>query len=268
MRRDYHLRVVPSVLLKKPSIAIVGHGNFGRVLAATLKRRGYRVDEIVRRTSKPRLSADVIWFCVPDKAIASSAKALANKTDWKGKIAVHSSGALAAAELRVLQRRGAKIASAHPLNTFVKKSKPELAGVPFAIEGDARASRMVTSIARKLNADAPVIRIRPQEKPLYHAMGAFASPLLIALLANAEVVGKTAGIKDPHLSLAKIVRTTLNNYLAHGAEGAFSGPIVRGDVATVRKHLAALKNLPRQRSVYRALAESALALLPTPLKRL
>ncbi len=256
------------MLLKKPSIAIAGYGNLGRVLAATLKKRGYRVDEIVRRSSRPRLTADVVWFCVPDKAIAATAKALAHKTDWKGKIAVHSSGALPASELRALQRRGASVASAHPLNTFVKKSKLDLAGVPFAIEGDARATRIVTAIARELNRNAPVIRIRPEQKPLYHAMGAFASPLLVALLANAEVVGKASGIKDPQRSLAKIIQTTLDNYLAHGAAASFSGPLVRGDAATIRKHLAALKNLPRQRAVYRALAESALALLPTPLKRL
>jgi predicted short-subunit dehydrogenase-like oxidoreductase (DUF2520 family) len=99
-------------------------------------------------------------------------------------------------------------------------------------------------------------------------MGAFASPLLIALLANAEVVGKAAGMKDPRQSLAKIIQTTLDNYLAHGAAASFSGPIVRGDAATVRKHLAALKKLPQQRAVYRALASSALKLLPTPLKRI
>jgi predicted short-subunit dehydrogenase-like oxidoreductase (DUF2520 family) len=256
------------VLLKKLTIAIVGHGNLGRVLAATLTRRGYRVDEIVRRTSKPRLTADVVWLCVPDKSIAATARSLANKTDWKGKIAVHSSGALPASELRSLQRCGASIASAHPLNTFVKKSKPDLAGVPFAIEGDARATRIVSSITRDLNSGAPVIRIRPEQKPFYHAMGAFASPLLIALLANAEVVGKAAGMKDPRQSLAKIIQTTLDNYLAHGAAASFSGPIVRGDAATVRKHLAALKKLPQQRAVYRALASSALKLLPTPLKRI
>lgn len=256
------------MLLKKPSIAIVGYGNLGRVLAATLKTRGYRVNEIVLRSSKPRLTADVVWFCIPDKAIAATAKALANKADWKRKIAVHSSGALPASELRVLQSRGASIASAHPLNTFVKKSKPELAGVPFAIEGAGRATRVVRAIARDLNAGAPVMSIRPEQKPLYHAMGAFASPLLVALLANAEVVGKAGGIKDPRRSLAKILRTTLDNYLAQGAAASFSGPIVRGDAATVRKHLAALENLPQQRAVYRALAESALRLLPTPLKRL
>jgi predicted short-subunit dehydrogenase-like oxidoreductase (DUF2520 family) len=256
------------VLLKKPSIAIIGHGNLGRVLAATLKKRGYRVDEIVRRNSKPRLTADLVWLCVPDKAIGATAKALANQADWKGKIAVHSSGALPASELRSLQRRGATVASAHPLNTFVKKSKLDLAGVPFAIEGDARAIRIVSTIARDLNTGAAVMRIRPERKPLYHAMGAFASPLLIALLANAEVVGKAAGIKDPQRSLAKIIQTTLDNYIAHGAAASFSGPMVRGDAATVRKHLAELKNLPRQRAVYRALAESALALLPTPLKRI
>jgi predicted short-subunit dehydrogenase-like oxidoreductase (DUF2520 family) len=256
------------VQLKKPSIAIVGYGNLGRVLAATLKKHGYHVDELVRRTSKPRLAADVIWFCVPDKRIAECARSLANKTEWQGKIALHSSGALPASEMRALQRRGASVASAHPLNTFVKKSKRDLAGVPFAVEGDARAIRIVSAIARELNGNAAVIRLRPEQKPLYHAMGAFASPLLVALLANAEVVGKAAGIKDPKASLRKILQTTLDNYLAHGAAAAFSGPIVRGDTATVDKHLAALAKLPRQRAVYRALAESSLSLLPTPLKRI
>jgi predicted short-subunit dehydrogenase-like oxidoreductase (DUF2520 family) len=170
--------------------------------------------------------------------------------------------------MRALQRRGASVASAHPLNTFVKKSKRDLAGVPFAVEGDARAIRIVSAIARELNGNAAVIRLRPEQKPLYHAMGAFASPLLVALLANAEVVGKAAGIKDPKASLRKILQTTLDNYLAHGAAAAFSGPIVRGDTATVRKHLAALSKLPRQWAVYRALAESSLSLLPTPLKRI
>lgn len=256
------------MLLKKPTIAIVGYGNLGRVLTAALRKRGYRVDEIVRRGAKPRLTADVIWFCVPDKAIATCAKSLASKTNWNGKIAVHSSGALAASELLALRRLGASIASAHPLNTFVKRSKRDLTGVPFAVEGDARAVRIVTKIARELNFNAAVTRLRPEQKPLYHAMGAFASPLLVALLANAEVVGKAAGIKDPSASLAKILRTTLDNYLEHGVAAAFSGPIVRGDAATVRKHLTALAKLRRQRAVYRALAESALTLLPTPLKRL
>lgn len=254
--------------MPQPSIAIIGHGNLGRTLAGALKTHGYRVDEVVRRGRRPRLTADVVWFCVPDMEIARLAKELAADYSWKGKIALHSSGALPAAALAPLKKRGAAIASAHPLNTFVAASKPDFSGVPFALEGDARAVRVASAIAKKLTRDAPILRIKPELKPLYHAMGAFASPLFIALLANAEVVGHAAGIKDPRRALIKILRTTLTNYERNGAAASFSGPIVRGDAATVRKHLVALARLPHQRDVYRALAESAIALLPSKIKHL
>jgi predicted short-subunit dehydrogenase-like oxidoreductase (DUF2520 family) len=60
----------------------------------------------------------------------------------------------------------------------------------------------------------------------------------------------------------------MENYLRNGAAASFSGPIVRGDEQTVRKHLAALKKFPQQRAVYKALAESAIQLLPSKLKKL
>jgi predicted short-subunit dehydrogenase-like oxidoreductase (DUF2520 family) len=255
--------------LNKPIIAIVGAGNLGRVLSGALERHRYVVDEVItRRTKRPRLRADLVWICVPDREIAKVAKELSKHADWRDKVAVHSSGALPASVLLDLKKRGAAVASAHPLNTFVAKSKPDLTDVPFAIEGDAVAVRVMERIARDLNGGADILRIAASQKPLYHAMGAFASPLLIALLANAEAVGKAAGVKDARCALAKILRTTVDNYLNHGAAASFSGPLVRGDVATVRKHLKVLKSLLRTRAVYKALAESALELLPTPLKKL
>jgi predicted short-subunit dehydrogenase-like oxidoreductase (DUF2520 family) len=255
--------------LKKPTIIIVGAGNLGRVLAAALKLKGYVVEEVItRRTKRPRLRADVVWICVPDREIAKVANELSKAVDWHSKVAVHSSGALPASALSKLKSRGASIASAHPLNTFVATSKPDLMGVPFAVEGEAAAVRVIGRVIRDLNGATDVFTIPATRKPLYHAMGAFASPLLIALLANAEAVGRAAGVKDPRRTLAKILRTTLDNYLDHGAAASFSGPIVRGDAATIRKHLKELRSLPSARAVYKTLAESALQLLPTPLKKL
>ena len=78
--------------------------------------------------------ADVVWFCVPDSDIASAAAALANKIPWQGKIALHSSGALTSDELSSLRSRGAAVASAHPMMTFVEASRPGLEGVAFAVK--------------------------------------------------------------------------------------------------------------------------------------
>jgi len=92
----------------------------------------------------------------------------------------------------------------------------------------------------------------------------FASPLLIALLAATERVAGAAGVsrKAPRGRMLPILKQTLDNYARLGAAGSFSGPIARGDVATVRKHLQVLLEVPEAREIYVALARAALRDLP------
>ena len=99
---------------------------------------------------------------------------------------------------------------------------------------------------------------------LYHAFGSFASPLVIALMAAMEQVAEAAGIKkdDAKEIMVPLLRQTLRNYLKHDAARAFSGPLIRGDVVTVSKHLEELKRVPEAREVYVALAKVALQRLP------
>jgi len=204
----------------------------------------------------------MVWFCVPDGAIAGAAKSLAGATDWKGKVALHSSGALTSDELAVLRKRGAAVASVHPLMTFVRGSRPSLAGVPFAVEGDRRAVRAARGVVRDLRGQAFVIG--KQQKEAYHAWGMFTSPLLTALLAVGERVAGTAGVsrKAARERMLPILRQTLANYARLGSPGSFSGPIARGDVATVKRHLKVLLEVPEVREVYVALARAALRDLP------
>jgi predicted short-subunit dehydrogenase-like oxidoreductase (DUF2520 family) len=268
----------------KPTIAIVGPGRLGTALAVELKRAGYTISEIVSRSragskqkarqltrkvgghsstgSNAHLDADLVWFCVPDREIASVASQLASVVDWNGKTAFHSSGALASDELNMLRRRGASIASVHPLMTFVSGSVPSLNGVPFALEGDVTAVRMARRIVRNLGGEA--FAIRKQHKAAYHAWGAFASPLLVATLVTAEQVARTAGLSavQARKKMLPIIRQTVANYEALGPAGAFSGPIVRGDAEVVRKHLHGLRKVPEAMDVYLALAHAALRYLP------
>jgi predicted short-subunit dehydrogenase-like oxidoreductase (DUF2520 family) len=209
-----------------------------------------------------RLDADLIWFCVADREIACAAHELESVTSWKGKSAFHSSGALASDELKRLRSRGAKVASVHPLMTFVSGSKPSLKGVSFAIEGDATAARLARKIVADLGGEAFVIANK--NKSAYHAWGAFTSPLLIAMLVTAEQVAKAAGISaaQARRRMLPIVTQTLANYASLGPAGAFSGPLVRGDADVVRKHLHILKRIPEARAVYLALARAVLVNLP------
>jgi predicted short-subunit dehydrogenase-like oxidoreductase (DUF2520 family) len=282
---------------RKPRVAIVGAGKLGAALAVSLRRAGYTIDAVVTRSGRTfrdkvsrrraqRLAKqvgalatdfatvypDVIWFCVPDGEIRRAAEAFAGevawtKEEWKRKTALHSSGALTSDELAVLRRRGAAVASVHPMMTFVRgaslgKSLPSLAHVPFAIEGDGPAVRTARHIARDLGGDA--YSIRKADKVAYHAWGMFASPLLTALLVTTERVAAMAGIpgKTARRRMLPILRQTLANYATRNAANAFSGPLIRGDVETVKRHLRVLRQHSIALAVYQALANSAVRYLP------
>jgi predicted short-subunit dehydrogenase-like oxidoreductase (DUF2520 family) len=274
----------------KPRITIVGAGNLGAALAVSLRRAGYAIEAVLAHSRGPSLkkaqrlakevnakavlqlphamSAQVVWLCVPDAEVARTSRTLADKTPWKGRVALHSSGALTSDELSILRKRGASVASVHPLMTFVHGSRPSLAGVPFAVEGDAAAVRLARRIVSDLRGHA--YSIRKPEKAAYHAWGTFASPLFTALLATAEQVAAAAGVsrKAAQRRMIPILLQTLANYASVDAAGAFSGPIVRGDVDTVKRHLSVLRKVPAAHEVYLALAQAALEYLPTKNKNL
>jgi predicted short-subunit dehydrogenase-like oxidoreductase (DUF2520 family) len=140
-------------------------------------------------------------------------------------------------------------------------------GVMFSLEGDTVAVRAAREIIAALGGRSFVIP--KQSKVLYHAFGSFASPLVVALLAAMEQVALAAGIRrlDIKPMMAPLLGKTWGNYLAKDAASAFSGPLVRGDVATVRKHLRELKKVPEAREVYVALARMALKKLPVKNRR-
>jgi len=271
----------------KPGITIVGAGNLANALAVSLRHGGYKIEGVMARSRGASLrraqklaketgsrasvapaetQAAVVWFCVPDAEVAHAARALAKEIDWRRKVALHSSGALTSDELGALRRHGAAVASVHPLMTFVRNSRPSLAGVPFAIEGDGIAVRIARRIVSDLGGRAHAIR--KADKAAYHAWGTFASPLFTALLATTEQVAAVAGVRqnEARRRMILILLQTLANYAAFDASGAFSGPIVRGDVDTVRRHLRVLRRVPAAREVYLALARAALRYLPTKKK--
>lgn len=271
----------------KPTITLVGAGNLAQALGPALRRAGYQIESVIARarkgslvrarvlakklgaraSNKPEATGSLLWFCVPDSEIIKAAASFANSVEqnnqWEGRFAFHSSGALTSQELSALQKCGVAVASVHPLMTFVRKSRPSLAGASFAIEGDSRAVRLAKQIVRDLGGEP--CSIRKKDKALYHAWGTFASPLLTSLLAVTEEIALAAGMtrQIARKRLLPILQRTISNYGRLGAPDSFSGPLVRGDAATVQRHLKKLQRLPIARDVYVTLATSALAYLPT-----
>jgi predicted short-subunit dehydrogenase-like oxidoreductase (DUF2520 family) len=276
--------MMPVSTSKELDIAIVGAGTLGTALGYALHQSGYRVSEIVTRDqpqslrrarafanrvhasattlSKAQLRARITWICVPDDSISEVAKGIAKQRDWRRKIVLHSSGALDADALAAAKEAGAETASAHPLMTFVSQSSIDLKGVPFALEGNPKALAVIGAVVGRLGGKP--FRIAAEFKPAYHAFGFFSSPALVALIAAAQQVGKMAGLSERQARdlMEPIVRQTIDNCFRSTPQEAFSGPLRRGDLATVRKHLEALKQQPNLRELYRALSRIALQHLP------
>lgn len=275
--------------LDKASITLIGAGNLAQALGPALNAAGYKIDFVAaRETASSRRRAamlarlleaqtvslndagpasDIIWICHTDDALAETAKLLARKPGWAGKIVLHSSGALSSDVLSALKRKSASTASLHPMMTFVPGAMPRMEEVPFAVEGDARAVSVARRIVRDLGAES--FAIKKAAKPLYHALGSFSSPLIVAALVTAERVGRGAGLtaSQTRRVMAPILRQTIKNYAERGAAAAFSGPIKRGDLNTVLRHLKELKRVPGASEVYRALVKSALIDLPSAKKK-
>lgn len=277
---------------RKPTIAIVGAGSLATFLAQALDDAGFTITEIVARDSphsrrKARklavqvgaqavtadsaaLDATLLWLCVPDREIRGAAWFLADhlvarallRKHVRIRFALHSSGALSSRELAPLRSAGAEVASAHPLMTFVAGARPSLSGVPFAVEGDAAATRVARQIVRQLGGES--FALPASRKAAYHAWATMTSPLLLAYLVTLEEAAHAAGLsrQDARRASLPIIRQTLANYSRLGSARSFSGPMVRGDAQTVAKHLAALKKHPGPREVYVALARAALRGLP------
>jgi predicted short-subunit dehydrogenase-like oxidoreductase (DUF2520 family) len=265
-------------------VAIVGAGSLANSLAPALHESGYTITEIVSRDS-PRsrrnarklaakvgaravtaqtasLEASLLWLCVPDREIRAAAASLSVRARDQVRFAFHSSGALTSRELDPLRKGGAAVASVHPLMTFVPGGRPSLSGVPFAVEGDAAATRLARRIVRDLGGES--FALPAARKAAYHTWATLTSPLLLAFLVTLEDAARAAGLtrRDARRKSLPIIRQTLENYSRLGPEHSFSGPIIRGDVETVAQHLAVLRKSPEALEVYVALARSALRRLP------
>ena len=212
--------------------------------------------------SEAVLAADLILIATPDRAIARIAELLARLRKsrsggkaWRGKVVLHTSGALGSDVLRPLALRGAAIGSLHPLQTFTPQNAPALSGTACAIEGSPAALRMARRLCRELGG-VPVI-LPSRRKAAYHAAAALAAGHVLAVIEAAVRMLVKGGFSRKHAirALLPLTRQTLANYERAGARAAWTGPLSRGDFAVIERHLVALRQFPREyRDAYAALS--------------
>jgi predicted short-subunit dehydrogenase-like oxidoreductase (DUF2520 family) len=237
------------------TIAIVGAGRLGTALAGALRATGLQVDGPLRRGADPR-GAGAVLLCVPDGEIAAAAAVVS-----PGVPVGHCSGATG---LDVLA--GHEAFALHPLMTVPAGGADRAAAdgtSPFAGAGAAIAGSTprALAIAREL---AERLAMRPTEvadadRAAYHAAASIASNYLVTLEGAAERLAATAGV-DRAL-LVPLVRAAVGNWARLGARDALTGPIARGDEATVNRQRAAVaERAPDLLPLFDTLADATKAL--------
>jgi predicted short-subunit dehydrogenase-like oxidoreductase (DUF2520 family) len=224
--------------------AIIGDGRLGRMLAPALG-----AGAPLRRGELPPANARAVLLAVPDGAIAELAASLP-----AGIPVGHCSGALTLESLAPHEERF----SLHPLMTLTAQSSPQqLAGAGAAVAGSTPRS---LALARELaeRAGLEPFEVAEADRALYHAAASIASNFLVTLETIAERLFAAVGVEHRHG--ATLARASLENWARSGA-GALTGPIARGDGATVeRQRVALAARAPDVLRTFDALADATRAL--------
>ena len=251
-------------LWKKLRIGIVGAGRVGGNIAFQLARRGWHIASIFSRTDAsarkvanavmtgvaPTLESlfkhcDVAILTVGDSALPELCEQIQDFQHTTVRTLVHCSGVLPSSILGLAGLEFAKV-SMHPIASippFPAKSNP-FNGVIFGVEGDDFGVELARQLIADLDGKAQIID--PTMKPLYHAAGAFGSNFVYVLLAICEELLRESGLpRDAAIKgTATLAKKSIENYLKFGLPVGMTGPVARGDVATIAMHIEALRNSP------------------------
>lgn len=263
-----------------PTLNIVGAGHLGRTLGRLFAAGGaFAVQDVLTRSHASAAEAaafigagravesaaqlrpaDAVMLAVSDDQIEAACDAL---PDVAGVLVFHCSGAKSSAALESAAARGALTASVHPVRSFADPDSVarDFAGTWCGVEGDARALALLEPAFAAIGAR--LVAIDPAAKTVYHAASVFASNYLVTVLDAALRAYQAAGIpEDVARELARpLASETLENVFRLGPRAALSGPIARGDFATVARQQAALDERDAEAGrLYRALAEATAAL--------
>ena len=259
-------------------LGFIGAGTVGTALAVRLNSKDYQVIAVSSRsqTSAKKLAeavtgcrvyvnkqdvadaAELVFITTPDDAIAS----VAAEIQWhRGQSVVHCSGALSTDTLEPARKLGARVGAFHPLQTFasVKQAVENIPGSTLAVEAEEPLSGTLKDMATAL--DSYWIELKASDKVAYHAAAVIACNYLVTLVKLATDLWQGFGIPQPQAiqALLPLIRGTIHNIDTVGIPQCLTGPIARGDIETIKKHLDALEKVaPALLSTYRELGRQTI----------
>lgn len=260
------------------AVGVIGAGRVGAVMAATLRAAGHEVvgaagesdasrgriaallpNVPVLKPSDVARRADLLLLTVPDDMLANVVTQLAaSGAIREGQVVAHTSGAHGLAVLDPAKAVGARPIAIHPAMTFTGTDVdlPRLPGAVFGVTAGDAERELTEGLVADLGGTP--MWVSEAKRTLYHAALAHGANHLVTLVAQAMEMLTAAGADNPADTLRPLLTAALDNALANG-DSALTGPIVRGDVETVRAHLAEIEaTAPHTLGSYVAMARSTL----------
>ncbi|GGP97925.1 Rossmann-like and DUF2520 domain-containing protein [Streptosporangium sandarakinum] len=255
------------------AVGVVGAGRVGSALGAALARAGHRivaasgVSDSSRERAAERLGvapsrpeevvarSDLVLLTVPDDVLPGLVSGLAGTgADLRGKMVAHTSGAYGLAVLDPAAEAGALPLALHPVMTFTGRDDDlrRLVGISYGVTAPGPLRPVAEALVIEMEGEP--VWIEDSDRPLYHAALAGAANHMVTLIAeSADLLGRI-GVEQPGRMLGPLLGAALDNVLRLGLAG-LTGPVVRGDAGTVRKHIDALiLAAPEAADAYVALA--------------
>jgi predicted short-subunit dehydrogenase-like oxidoreductase (DUF2520 family) len=256
------------------TVGVVGAGRVGAVLAAKFRAAGHPIVGVSGRSVATRLRvqtllpgvytvgpieltqrADILVLAVPDDALAEVAESLAIHAR-PGQVVLHTSGRHGLDVLRGFTRAGARAIAFHPAMTFTGTEVDLTRTCAFGLSADPADRELAEALVVELGGTAEWID--DADRIAYHAALSHGANHRNTVVAQAMDVLRGAGVADPSALLRPLLTASLENALAYG-DAALTGPVARGDVATVRAHTEELTETPDTLDTYIALARATAA---------
>ena len=277
----------PSAAASGVRIFVLGAGRAGRSLARAFVVAGVPVVGLHGRTpdrdAEPPVSggalpptlgtASVVLVTVRDSQLGDALRQLAVAPLAPDTVVLHASGATDPVEAVLIRATGHAVGTMHPLVPLANPAMASavLRGAWIGVDGDPPAIRVATALATALGAHA--LEIPPGQKPRYHAAAVFAANFPVVVAALAERLLEEAGVSpgDARAATVGLMSAAVANLESGRPHDVLTGPIARGDVASVRGHLSALAGDAPALDAYVTLSRAALVLARergTPAERL
>ena len=250
--------------MPKPTFTIIGYGRAGQAFEKALKTAGYTIASVYKTEQdlgNLNVIGEMVMITTPDSVIQETAEFIASGANSvEGKCFVHCSGTLPSSVLQSLKDKGAEIACFHPIQAITPETD-SFKGSWFDIEGDESALKHLKKLATYFEAETLVVS--PEDKEMLHVAAVMASNYMVTLSSLAASVSTGSNLNKSEVlkALLPLMNSTLSNLEKLSPEEALTGPIARGDIETVRKHVKFLKNKGELLSIYKKLGVLTLELV-------